>query len=73
MKDLKDIGVLIRVSEAIYESGYSYNELAKKLGCTRKTLYNYRDMVSSMKIEHFKKFCELTGADPLYILYGKEV
>lgn len=65
------LDMLVRISETINEMDMSYSDIAKKIGCSRKTLYNYKDMVSVMSVQHLKGLCDLTGKSADYFLYGK--
>jgi len=72
LKELGNLDMLVRISDAIYNIDMTYSEIAKKIGCSRNTLYCYKDMVSVMNVAHLKGLCDLTGKSADYFLYGKD-
>lgn len=59
----------IRVDEAIYKSGLTKQEIAKRMHCDRKTLYTTCNCMSGPNIA---KFCEITKVSADWLLGLKE-
>lgn len=68
----KDIGIMYRTVEAINSTDKNYKEIAAYIGCSRRSLYNYIDMINTMNATHLKRLCELSGYSADYILFGRE-
>ena len=64
--------ILKRVSEELLRLNMPGEQLAEKLGCSRKTIYNYLNEVSVIKATHLRTLCELSGKSANYFLWGKE-
>lgn len=53
----------IRLSQKL-----SVSELAKKMGCSRQTIYNWEDGVTEPKLSQFLHLCIIVGFNPNNLL-----
>lgn len=59
-----------RVDRLIYDSGYSYAALARRLGCDRKAVYAWKDGDTTPSGVVIVKLCVLLHTTPNYLLLG---
>lgn len=65
---LVEVGDRLRIARI--NSGVSMSEVARRSGCSRQTVANTEEGVSSVAITTFAAMCKAVGADPRYILMG---
>ncbi|PHV57679.1 hypothetical protein CS009_04920 [Streptococcus macedonicus] len=58
----------VRLKELRKKAGYTQDELAKKIGISKRTLANWEDDVSSIKENKLKILCKTFGVDMPYML-----
>ncbi len=61
-----------RLRLEVEKSGLSYAELGEKIGCDKKTLYNWRDGACSPDIVSLGKMCTVFGCTADYLMFGKK-
>lgn len=61
-----------RVDSVCYKSGLSKLEIARRIGCDRKTLMQSRMNGAMMNSGYLAKFCAVTGASADYLLGLRE-
>ena len=59
-----------RFDDAVYRSGLSKYEIARRIGCNRKTLYRTENQ--NMNALYVAKFCAITKTDANWLLGLKE-
>lgn len=57
-----------RVNEAILDTGMSKTEIAKLIGCNRKTLMVQNDESRMMEAVYIAKLCAITGVSADWLL-----
>lgn len=60
-----------RVDAAVMKSGLTKNDIARMIGCNRKTLY--RSEEQNMNCLYVAKFCAVTKTDSNWLLGLKEI
>lgn len=59
-----------RLDELIYKNGYSYLRLAKRLGCDRKTVYDWKNGTTVPNGVVIVRLSVLLHTSPNYLLLG---
>ena len=57
-----------RIEEAIFESGLSKCEIARKMGCERRVLITGQSEARMLSAHNLMEFCNVTGVSADYIL-----
>lgn len=65
-------GMIKRLKDAYAQSGLTYVELAKKVGCNRKAImYLIAGDSKAMNFTYFARICKELHVSADYILYGE--
>ena len=65
-------GIIKRLKDAYFQSGLTYVDLAKKVGCNRKTImYLIAGDKKAMNLTYFARLCKELHVSADYILYGE--
>lgn len=59
-----------RLTMELNRKGMSYSELAVRIGCDKKTVYNWKDGVCSPDIVSLGKLCAVFGCSADYLMFG---
>lgn len=63
-------GFADRLDYLIYKNGYSYSQLAKRLGCDRKTVYEWKNGATMPNGVFIVRLSFLLHTSPNYLLLG---
>lgn len=61
-----------RLKKALKEKDMTYMEFARRIGCDKKTVYNWIEGISSPDMVSIEKMCKILRVTSDYLIFGEK-